>query len=169
MYEGMAYQGGAHVFHGRRWAAVMTTEEARRRIARGAPPHEGGVSLDVEAVLSDIPLAGPLLNDYTPWYGEWLDHPTPDAFWRPISPCAGYEQVSAPALHISGWYDIFLSAAFENYRGMRQRGGTERAHQNQRVIIGPWSHSNLTGSFPEREFGPSASSDSLDLTGIHLR
>jgi putative CocE/NonD family hydrolase len=170
MFEGMAFQGGAHVFHGRRWAAVMTTEEIRRRAARGAVPPESGVNLDVDAVLAHLPLAGhPLLNEYTPWYRDWLAHPTADAFWHPISPCAGYEQISAPTLNISGWYDIFLAAAFQNYQGMRQRGGTERARQNQRLIIGPWSHSNFDGSFPEREFGPTASSNALDLTGIHLR
>src|SRR5438270_13884615 len=52
---------------------------------------------------------------------------------------------------------------------MRQRGGTERARQNQRLIIGPWSHSNFTGSFPEREFGSATSSTAIDLTDIHLR
>ena len=44
-----------------------------------------------------------------------------------------------------------------------------RARQHQRLIIGPWSHSNFTGSFPEREFGPAAGSAALDLTGILLR
>ena len=52
---------------------------------------------------------------------------------------------------------------------MRQRVGTQDARQHQRLIIGPWSHSNFTGSFPEREFGPSASGAALDLTGLHLR
>jgi putative CocE/NonD family hydrolase len=170
MYEGMAYQGGAHVFHGRRWAAVMITEEIRRRVARGAPEPESGDSLDVDAVLSDLPLAGhSLLNEYTPWYRDWLAHPTEGPFWAPISASAAYEHVGVPSLHVSGWYDIFLSAAFENFRGMRQNGASERARQNQRVIIGPWSHSNFTGSFPEREFGSAASSAALDLTGIHLR
>src|SRR6266545_619792 len=104
MYEGMAYQGGANVFHGLRWAAVMTIEEIRRRAARGAAPPEGGPSLEVDAVLSHLPLAGhSLLNEYTPWYRDWLAHPTSDAYWRPISPCAGYEQIVAPTLQISGW------------------------------------------------------------------
>jgi uncharacterized protein len=169
-YEGMAYQGDAPVFHGRRWAAVMATEEIRRRVPRGPAPPESGVGADVDAILAHLPLAShPLLTEYTPWYLNWLAHPTPDAYWHPISPCAGYEQVSAPALHISGWYDIFLAAAFENFRGMRQRVGTQDARQHQRLIIGPWSHSNFTGSFPEREFGPSASGAALDLTGLHLR
>jgi len=71
-------------------------------------------------------------------------------------------------LNISGWYDIFLWGTFQNYQGMQQRGGTEHARRNQRVIIGPWTHSNFTGSFPEREFGAAASSDALDLTGLQL-
>jgi hypothetical protein len=84
-------------------------------------------------------------------------------------PCAGYEQISAAALNISGWYDIFLWGTFQNYLGMRQRASTKHARLNQRLIIGPWSHSNFTGSFPEREFGAAASSDALDLTGFQLR
>ncbi|MDH7487377.1 MAG: hypothetical protein QHJ81_14025 [Anaerolineae bacterium] len=53
--------------------------------------------------------------------------------------------------------------------GMKQRGGTEGARRNQRLIIGPWTHMNFTGSFPEGEFGPAASSVAIDLPGIHLR
>ena len=81
----------------------------------------------------------------------------------------GYEQINVPALNISGWYDIFLWSTFQNYMGMKQRGGTELARRNQRVIIGPWTHGNLSGSFPEREFGAAASSTAIDLPGIHLR
>ncbi len=169
-YDSMAYQGGAHVFHGRRWAAVMTTEEIRRRVASGAQQLESDASVDVDAVLSHLPLTGPpVLKECTPWYLEWLAHPTADPYWRPISPSAHYEEIAAPALHISGWYDIFLADALRNYSGMRKRGATERARQHQRLIIGPWSHSNFTGSFPEREFGPAAGSAALDLTGILLR
>jgi putative CocE/NonD family hydrolase len=90
-------------------------------------------------------------------------------FWLPSSPNAGYDQISVPALNISGWYDIFLWSTFQNYRGMQRRGGTEVARQNQRLIIGPWTHANFSGSFPEREFGPGASSAAIDLPGIHLR
>jgi putative CocE/NonD family hydrolase len=53
--------------------------------------------------------------------------------------------------------------------GMKQRGGTEEARRNQRLIIGPWTHGNFSGSFPEREFGWGGSSAAIDLPGIHLR
>jgi predicted acyl esterase len=98
----------------------MTTEEIRRREADGVYSPESRPAVDVEAILLDLPLTGHLLlNEYTPWYREWLAHPTADPSRWPSSPCAGFEQISVPAFHVSGWYDIFLSAALENYQGMR--------------------------------------------------
>ena len=171
MYEGNTYQGGAKVLHDLRWVvADIIPGEIRRRVMRGGKPPEGAASLDVNAVLADLPLADhPLIRALAPFYGDWLAHSTPDAYWRPISPSTGYEQITAPSLNISGWYDIFLWSTFQNYLGMRQRGGTERTRRNQRVIIGPWTHMNFTGSFPEREFGVAGSHDAIDLTGIQLR
>ena len=170
MYEGSMYQGGANVLHGLRWAVGISQDEIRRRATRGAEPPEVGASLDLDAVLAHLPLDDhPLFRDTAPFWGDWLAHPTADAYWRPISPCAWHEQVGAPALNISGWYDIFLWSTFQNYQGMRQRAGAEEARRNQRVIIGPWTHSNFTGSFPEREFGATAGSDAIDLAGLQLR
>lgn len=169
-YEGLAYQGGVHVLHPLRWAVAIAHEALRRRLAAGRPTPAGAADLDVERTLAHLPLDDhPPLRDLAPFWGEWLAHPTADAYWRPISPDAGYERIGAPALHISGWYDIFLWSTFQNYRGMRQRGGTDHARLNQRVVIGPWTHSNFSGSFSEREFGAAASGDALDLSGLHLR
>jgi putative CocE/NonD family hydrolase len=171
MYEGSAYQGGAKVLHDLRWVVEdIIPGEIRRRLAHGEAPPEGGARLDLDAVLAQLPLADhPLIRELAPFYGDRLAHPTPDAYWRAISPCSGYERISAPALNISGWYDILVWGTIQNYLGMRQRGGAEQARRNQHVIIGPWTHSNFTGSFPEREFGASASSAALDLTSLHLR
>ena len=171
MYEGSAYQGGAKVLHDLRWVvADIIPGEIRRRMARGEEPPQSGTSLDLDAVLADVPLAShPLIREVAPFSHDRMAHPTADAYWHPMSPCAGYERITAPALNIGGWYDIFLWSTFQNYRGMRQRGATDHARRNQRVIIGPWTHMNFSGSFPEREFGAAASSDAIDLTGIQLR
>jgi len=171
MYEGSAYQGGAKVLHDLRWVvADIIPGEIRRRVARGEVPPAGGADLDLDAILADLPLAShPLIRDAAPFYRDRMAHPTAGAYWRPMSPNAGYEQISVPALNIGGWYDIFLWSTFQNYQGMQQRGATDHARRNQRVIIGPWTHMNFSGSFPEREFGASASSDAIDLAGIQLR
>ena len=169
MYEGLAYQGGAKVLHDMRWAVAISHDEIRRRVARGQTPPEDAARLDADAAVAHLPINDhPLFRELAPFYLEWLAHPTADAYWPPMSPSAGYEQITTPALNICGWYDIFLWSAFQNYQGMRERGGTDLARRNQRVIVGPWSHTNFSGSFPEREFGPSASSDAIDLTGVQL-
>jgi hypothetical protein len=71
-----------------------------------------------------------------------------------------------PVLNIGGWYDILLGPA-ENYRGVRRGGGSNCGPEpaDHRTV----SHTDLTGSFPEREFGPAASRQAIDLDGLQLR
>ncbi len=159
------------MLHDLRWAvADIVPAELARRSARGEQPLDSGVPLDVDGALTEIPLAThPWIRQYGAFYREWLAHPTASDYWLAASPQAGYEQIRVPALNISGWYDIFLWSTFQNYLGMQQRGGTAEARRNQRVIIGPWTHMNFSGAFPEREFGAAASSDAIDLPGIQLR
>jgi hypothetical protein len=170
-HEGCSYQGGAKVLHDLRWVvADIVPAEIERRIARGERPLESEIPLNVDTVLTEIPLAShPLIREYAAFYLDWLAHPTADDYWLPSSPRAGYDQIGVPALNISGWYDIFLWSTFQNYMGMKQHGGTQEARRNQRLIIGPWTHMNFSGSFPERGFGPGGSSAAIDLPGIHLR
>ncbi len=170
-YEGCAYQGGAKVLHDLRWVvANIIPAEIERRITRGEKPLDCEIPLDVNAALAELPLAThPLIQEYAAFYLDWLAHPTADDYWLPSSPQAGYEQIIVPALNISGWYDIFLWSTLQNYMGMKHRGGTEEARRNQRLIIGPWTHMNFSGSFPEREFGWGGSSTAIDLPGIHIR
>ncbi|MDP9380587.1 MAG: CocE/NonD family hydrolase [Chloroflexota bacterium] len=69
MYEGNTYQGGAKVLHDLRWVvANIIPGEIRRRVMRGGKPPEGAASLDVNAVLADLPLADhPLIHDLAPF------------------------------------------------------------------------------------------------------
>jgi len=171
MYDGMGYQGGVKVLHDLRWVVQsIIPEEMQRRAARGEALPDAGAPFDLDSISSEIPLAThPLIQEAAPFYLEWLAHATADAYWQPISAPQWYEQVDAPVLNIAGWYDAFLGSAFQHYQGMRQRGATDHARRNQRLIIGPWSHMNFSGSFPEREFGAAASSTAIDLTGLQLR
>jgi len=170
-HEGCSYQGGAKVLHDLRWVvANIVPAEIERRIAHGEKVLESEIPLDVDGALTELPLAThPLIKEYASFYLDWLDHPTADDYWLPSSPSAGYEQINVPALNISGWYDIFLWSTLQNYMGMKECGGTQVARRNQRLIIGPWTHMNFTGSFPEREYGLGGSAAAIDLPGIHLR
>jgi hypothetical protein len=157
------------------WSLGMVPEELQRRMRQGKASREHLDTLmqmmgNVAAQFEHLPLVDmPLLRDFAPSYFEWLAHPTYDAYWRGMAHKEYYEQITVPALHIGGWYDIFLGGTLENYTGMKQRGGSALARQHQRLLIGPWSHGVMTGVFPERTYGLMASGDAADLVGVQLR
>jgi putative CocE/NonD family hydrolase len=169
-YEGCSYQGGAKVLHDLRWVvANIIPAKMERRATRGEKLLEIDTPLDVDGALAELPLAThPLIQEYASFYIDWLTHCTADDYWLPAAPSAGYEQINVPALNISGWYDIFTWSTLENYMGMKKRSGSELSRQ-PRVTIGPWTHMNFSGSFPERKFGWAGSAAAIDLPGIHLR
>ncbi len=72
-----------------------------------------------------------------------------------------------PTYNIGGWYDIFLGDTIANYQAMRSQGAPAK------LLIGPWSHSELGSRVGERNFGYGAQSGFLnlqtDLLGLQLR
>ena len=128
-YDGCSYQGAAKVLHDLRWVvANIVPAEMARRAARGEPLLESDTPLDVDGAFTELPLAThPFIREYASFYLDWLAHPTPDDYWLPASQRAGYTQITAPALNISGWYDIFPWSTLQNYTGMKQSGGSEVA------------------------------------------
>ncbi len=121
-------------------------------------------------LLEHLPLVDqPLLREFAPYYLDWLSHPTYDEYWKRLAHSEFYEQTTVPAFNIGGWYDLFLGGTLANYVGMKQRGGSALARAHQRLVIGPWSHINNTGMFPERSYGLTAGSVVVDVDGMQLR
>ena len=75
-----------------------------------------------------------------PYFFDAIKHPTKDAYWKAFEIESRYDKVTVPVLAFEGWYDAFLNGGFRNFNGMRQKGATEFARKNQRIIIGPWEH-----------------------------
>ena len=72
---------------------------------------------------------------YAPYFREWLNHRSYDDYWRRHSPLEHYQDMTAPALHVAGWYDVFLEGTIDNYVAMERVG---KAHQM--LVVGPWYH-----------------------------
>ncbi len=75
-----------------------------------------------------------------PYFFDAIKHPTKDAYWKAFEIESRYDKVAVPVLAFEGWYDAFVNGAFRNFNGMRQKGATEFARNNQRIVIGPWEH-----------------------------
>ena len=157
------------------WSLGMASEELQRRLRQGrAGMQQMGAFMQVmgdpSALFEHLPLVDqPLLREFAPFYLDWLNHPTYDAYWQRLAHSEFYEQMTVPALNIGGWYDLFLGGTLANYIGMKQRGGSAVARAHQHLVIGPWSHINRTGMFPERTYGLTAGGNIVDLDGMQLR
>lgn len=62
-----------------------------------------------------------------------------DAWWEGFAVLPKVTTVNVPALHIGGWYDIFLQGTLDAFTSFQHLGGAG-ALGTQKVIIGPWTH-----------------------------
>ncbi|MCC6710320.1 MAG: CocE/NonD family hydrolase [Gammaproteobacteria bacterium] len=176
-YDRWTYQGGAfQLGFMLQWSAsTFALGETVRRLGQGrAGLAELGAAIaggdGVAAAYEHLPLnTVPGLADVTPYYFDWLAHPSYDDYWRAAAPCEHYEKITAPALNFGGWYDLFLGGTLANYAGMKARGGSAAARQHQRLVIGPWVHGYNGGVYPERNFGLMAMDAVADVTAMQIR
>ncbi|HEU5347991.1 MAG TPA: CocE/NonD family hydrolase, partial [Ktedonobacterales bacterium] len=79
-----------------------------------------------------------------------------------------YRAAPIPMLHIGGWYDIFLNGTIRNFNAMRAQGSA-----NQYLLIGPWSHTSLSSSVGDLDFGFGAGVAlidlQIDLASLHVQ
>ncbi len=72
------------------------------------------------------------------------EHRTEDEFWNQYYNVElRYPDINTPALFIGGWYDCFQQGTFHDFMG-RNNQGSSQAQGNQKLIMGPWSHTNQT-------------------------
>jgi hypothetical protein len=146
--DGRSYRGGAFEVGSLLSIALYAfgSGDLSRR-----PPSERRVLWDeIKRALDDLPaaarhayadrLAGTRLPEVIPYFFDWMDHDQPDDYWDQIDVTRHYEDIDLPVLHLSCWFDQFLVGTIRNYVGMRTRGGSPHARDNQHLFIGPWGH-----------------------------
>lgn len=74
-----------------------------------------------------------------------------------------HPQIDVPIYHQTGWYDR-LNGCIDHYSEMIKHGRTEHARRNQKLIIGPWTHSSGGVRYQgDRDFGAAADVAVVDL------
>jgi len=185
-YEGWTYQGGAFqwgfmcnwvlpylasadLLRGRDRGTVSGTDFAAWRDRLTAAVD--GMDESVRTLpLGDLPVP----PETSPYFAEWLAHPSRDDFWRSCSIEGRYDRVRVPALNVGGWYDIFLGGTLRNFTGVSTSGATAEARDGGRLLVGPWTHTTpplaQSGAV---DFGLGAGQGpsplSLDVDGEYLR
>jgi len=70
---------------------------------------------------------------------ELLAHPSYDPRWELLNSETRVSGMAYPALHVGGWYDIFLQGTINAFME-RQYNGGPGSKGNQKLVIGPWWH-----------------------------
>ena len=156
LYESPHYQGGAFQLN---WSATWSFRMAGRTWQ----------DIDIynwEQVFAALPLKDlPNQGGKNIFYwDEWVDHPDYDDYWKALANDERYGDIQVPVLQIGGWYDFFTAGTFHNFVGMRERGGSDLARNNQRAVVGPWVHRASTFTHAgEVDFGKASVLDPEEM------
>lgn len=117
--------------------------------------------IDWPAVLRTLPLRDmeKVSGKRHPAFAAWLDRHDYDDSWRATAVDEHFETFTIPVLQICGWYDLYAGGMMANFVGLRERAGSALGRENQRIIMGPWTHSQAGTAPPgttdagDRDFG----------------
>ncbi len=80
-----------------------------------------------------------------PYWKDWIQRPLDDEYWTSLNVDGSWQNITAPAFIMNGWYDVHAASAFVHFNGMRHHGGSPAARQSK-LIMGPWLHGSTVGS-----------------------
>jgi putative CocE/NonD family hydrolase len=155
-YDGLNYHGGAFALGSALyWATLQGMLGLMHGAAAGEDVGAGFGSVvpmlaDPAAAQRTLPLSD--LSASVAWFGDWIAHPTRDAYWEGMAETLRHDRIAVPVMHVAGWFDIFLAGTLENHRRL---GGP--------LTIGPWAHAALTASTGRLDFGFFASGQAAQL------
>ena len=125
-------------------ATVVGTQAARLFQNRSFWSHLPLIEMDERAIGRRVP-----------YWREWLEHPTYDAYWERCNTIGRYDRIAVPAFQQCGFFDPYTGAGFRSFNGLREHGATPAARTQQRIMVGPWTHEvpELT-RMGDMDFGP---------------
>ena len=153
------------------WTAVMRMAQEMRALQRGEKTDPStlmqiaGLMADPLALSYPTPVASRPELGTGGWLDDWLAHPDFDDYWAAQDWSARIQELTAPVLAIGGWYDLKMHEQAADFVRIRTGAGSHEAREQSRLVIGPWDHINLTGSYPDRYFGQLSPAD---LSADHL-
>ena len=155
--DGWTYRNGAlQLAFVLSWTLLLAREGARRAGDREALECIAALEARPQELYGRLPLRSAFPAEvarHAGFFGEWLDHPAQDSYWDRFAPRAAHGAIATPALHVAGWYDIFLEGTIENFTGLVEHGAP-----GQRLAIGPWQHHPWGRYIGSSDFGAEASS-----------
>jgi uncharacterized protein len=163
-HESCIYQGGAlQQWFSETWASGLVRETVRRALVKADIFDSSRLPPERFSVFSLTPQESSTAA-VAPYFLEWLRHPAYDEFWKRIAIDDHYADITVPALHVAGWYDIFLGGSLRNYMGIKLHGGTSAARNGQQLLVTVGGHAGDGPKVGAMDFGPGAVFDEDETT-----
>jgi putative CocE/NonD family hydrolase len=166
LHDGIIYLGGAfQQLIAQTWISLLAIDSANRRFLLNwamLNPVDAGATLPLSSYAA-LQASGTATAELSPFYLDWLRHPSYDDYWKSWNFDARADKYQVPAYHVGGWYDLFTRATLRNYLSMKSHAANENARSNQHLLMGPWQHGGLWRKVGDTDFGPSAEVDETDL------
>ena len=160
-HDGWTYQSGAlEQWFDQNWTTQLATNTMWRLIAKETNALMGAPTLPLTHYPAfnypALPAGADATAQLAPYYLDWLAHPDYDAYWKQWSIEERFSDIQVPALHIGGWYDIFLAGTLRNYMGIKAHGGTDAARKGHRLLIQIGGHAGFGRHIGDVDFGDEA-------------
>lgn len=170
LYNGWFYdQGVLRLGSTLGWGLQLLRVDARRKRLREASDRLEQAWANLSAQTSVLPIRShPALHgEGLPTYVlDWLDHDAAGEYWTALDVSRRLDRIRVPALHISGWYDMFLRGGVGGFLSLSRCAGSALAREHQYLIAGPWVHIPWGDRIGAVDFGPEAL---IDTDAILLR
>jgi putative CocE/NonD family hydrolase len=89
----------------------------------------------------------PILR-HVPWFRDWIDNRENPAHFQANAMKDRFAGHPVPTMHVGGWYDLFLRNTLSHYQGISTQARDPAVRANQRMIIGPWAHTDCVDCPP---------------------
>jgi uncharacterized protein len=170
LYHGWFYHHGAlRLSVALGWGLQLLKVDARRKKLRQTSDRleQAWANLSAQSFVLPFRENPALHGEGLPQYVlDWFDHPLPDEYWSSLDVSTTLDRIQIPALHISGWYDMFSQGSVDGYISMAERAGSDYARRQQYLVAGPWQHIPWGDRIGATDFGATAL---LDTDTILLR
>jgi predicted acyl esterase len=157
-----------------RWEATERAIASRRMFRAGALQAGTGAAAGAGtgAGTDAAADAGTGAEAIVRWGLDRLREPLGSAGHRTGKIAGRIDAVDVPVLLTGGWFDVFLGSTLEVYRRLLRRA-KDAGGPVPRLLVGPWTHGDMSGRAAGTDFGPGASADDCggggDLTARHVR
>jgi uncharacterized protein len=170
LYRGWFYHNGAlRLASTLGWGLQLLKTDARRLGLRETSDRLERAWANLSAQYLETPYGAypAILDAALPSYArDWMEQDSPGDYWSAMDVSRKIDRISIPALHISGWYDTYLTGSIDGFLAMRSQAASTHARNHQYLLAGPWVHLPWGDRIGAYHLGDDAN---FDTDALHLR